>query len=73
MLPEDLKGWDESMGVGERFKKERIYVYLRQTQHCKAIIFQLNVKKTNKQKTLKTLAQVAASQLRRRNGRSQAI
>ena len=31
MLGEDLEGWDESMGVGERFKKKGIYIYLRLT------------------------------------------
>ena len=48
-------GWE----VGEKFKREGIYVYLwlihvdvwqKPTQHCKAIILQLKIK--NKQKSL---------------------
>ena len=51
MLWDNLEGWDE---VGGRFKSEATYVYLRlihiaawqkPTQHCNAVILQLNNKK----------------------------
>ena len=51
MLCDKLEGWD-GVGVGERFKKERMYVqlwlihsavWLKPTQHCKAIILQLKI------------------------------
>ena len=59
MFCDKLEGWD-GVGVGERFKKERMYVQLwlihiavwqKPTQHCKAIILQLkiNLKKDNMQ------------------------
>ena len=51
MLWDNLEGWDE---VGGRFKSEATYVYLwlihiaawqKPTQHCNAVILQLNNKK----------------------------
>ena len=50
MLCDSLEGWE----MEGRFKREGIYVYLwlihvdvwqKPTQHCKAIIFQLNINK----------------------------
>ena len=51
MLCDNLEGWD---GVGGRFKKEGLYVYLwlihvdiwqKPAQYCKEIILQLKIKK----------------------------
>ena len=53
MLCDNLDGWDQ---VGGKFKKEGTYVYLwlihadgwqKPTQHCKAVILQLNLKKNH--------------------------
>lgn len=56
VLCDDLVGWDS--GVGVRFKRGRIVVYLylihilvqQQLTHCKAIIFQLKSLKNEKDK-----------------------
>ena len=54
VLCDNLEGWDGVEGWGERFKRDRTYVYLRlthivvwqkPTQHCKAVILQLKIKK----------------------------
>ena len=51
VLCENLEEWT-GVGVGRRFKREEIYVYLwlihivvqqKLTQHCKAIILQLKI------------------------------
>ena len=54
MLCEDLDGWDSSMRVGGKFKRERIYGYIylirflvqqKLIQYCKAIILHFKKKK----------------------------
>ena len=56
MLCDSLEVW-ELVGVGRRFKRKGIYVYLwlihivvrqKPAQHCKAIILQLKIKKKKK-------------------------
>ena len=50
VLSDNLEGWD-GWGLGERFRREGIYVYLwlidvvwqKPTQYCKAIIFQFKI------------------------------
>ena len=54
VLCDNLDGWDRVECWGERFKREGTYVYLwltdivawqKPTQHCKAVILQLKIKK----------------------------
>ena len=52
MLCDDLEGWDggmegDSVGKGSMYAYSRYHVVLQQnlTQHCKAIILQLTIKK----------------------------
>ena len=54
VLCDNLEGWDGVEGWGESFKRDGTYVYLRlthivvwqkPTQHCKAVVLQLKMKK----------------------------